>query len=191
MQATFPTSPPPISSLGQSRPLLLRQRDHLRTRPMFTCAHSKFLPPYCVGLSVAIGGRVRCAGRQRKWRGRRAAGQGARSRSRFAIGWSSGLQARLKTKSPSCDAGGACKCSSGNLPQRLVDETFFWARDARHRHATAAISADHFLPAGHELGPRSIRRGACSSSSLIRRGGQLARLERATRRPVVSGRQIG
>jgi len=38
-----------------------------------------------------------------------------------------GLQARLKSEVAFCDAV-AIKVLAGQLPQRLVDETFFWAR---------------------------------------------------------------
>ena len=38
-----------------------------------------------------------------------------------------GLQARLKTRSGFCDSV-ATKVRTGQLPQRVVDETFFWAR---------------------------------------------------------------
>jgi hypothetical protein len=39
-----------------------------------------------------------------------------------------GLQARLKTEVAFCNSV-AVQVQLGNLPQRLVDETFFWARE--------------------------------------------------------------
>lgn len=59
-----------------------------------------------------------------------------------------GLQARLKTEVNFCDKV-AAKVHAGELPQRLVDQTFFWARQraasVRNEHEYRPIV--YFQPA--------------------------------------------
>lgn len=50
-----------------------------------------------------------------------------------------GLQARLKTEVAFCEAVVA-QVNAGKLPQRMVDETFFWARQ---RAAAARTGPNH------------------------------------------------
>jgi hypothetical protein len=52
------------------------------------------------------------------------AGQQVTLRDRLVVG----LQARLKTEVNFCNAV-AVQVQMGHLPQRIVDETFFWARE--------------------------------------------------------------
>ena len=79
------------------------------------------------------------------------AGQRRSSRSRLRDRLVVGLQARLKSEVAFCRRGGRRRFKPGNLPQRLVDETFFWARDARRVGRNRPhVSADHLLSAGDE-----------------------------------------
>lgn len=52
-----------------------------------------------------------------------------------------GLQARLKSEVSFCEVV-ATRVNTGQLPQRLVDETFFWAR----QRATAARTGPNHRP---------------------------------------------